>query len=181
MADKPVAEIEEWRAIPGHPGYEASSLGRVRSVDRWITNSLGRRYFYRGAIVRPVVQGGKYHVLNMGPAKAKRVNVIICSTFHGPQPSKLHQAAHGNGNRYDNRAANLRWATPKENTADQDRHGTRPIGTGHWKAKLSEADIRAIRKMRSSGASFPAISKRFGIAVSHAHRITAKESWKHLG
>lgn len=180
MAERPVTEPEEWRPVPGHPGYEASNLGRIRSLDGWYTTIDGRRCFRRGVVLKPVIQGGKYQVLNLGPARARRVNVVICTTFHGPQPSKLHQAAHWNGDRYDNRSANLRWATHEENEDDKTRHGTRPRGKQHWKAKLSEADIGAIRAMRASGAFLTTISKHFGIAVSHAHRITSKESWKHL-
>lgn len=34
------------------------------------------------------------------------------------------EVAHGNGNRHDNRAANLSWKTRKENSADRRVHGT---------------------------------------------------------
>ena len=47
------------------------------------------------------------------------------ATSVGPPPSEIHQAAHLNGVRDDNRLANLEWKTPKENDRDKDVHGTR--------------------------------------------------------
>jgi hypothetical protein len=177
MADAPVNEVEEWREVPGHPHYEASSLGRVRSLDRWITYSNGKRYFYKGAIIKPVPQGGRYHVLNLGPARCRRVSVVVCRTFHGEKPSAVHQVAHWNGDIYDNRSDNLRWATHEENEADKTRHDTRPKGTHHWKSKLSDADVLTIR---SSGLILRAISERYGISIGHAHRVARGKSWKHI-
>jgi len=170
-------ETEEWRPIPKHPGYEASSFGRVRSVDRIVITRLGRRYPYKGTIIKPVPQGGRYHVLNLGPAKCRRVSVIVCRTFHGEKPSPVHQVAHWNRDIYDNRAANLRWATHEENETDKTRHGSRPKGTRHWKSKLSNADVVAIR---SSGLILRDISERYGISIGHAHNVVRGKSWKHI-
>ena len=179
MAKNPVAEIEEWRSIPGCHGYEASSLGRIRSLDRWVTYKNGIRHFYKGATLQPV-PCRSYLVVNLGRARCKRWHVIICTAFHGPKPTPLHQCAHWNGDPHDNRPGNLRWATPKENKADQARHGTHPIGAQHYKARLSEGDVRAIRAMRSSGMILKDIALHFGVSLNHIHRIANNQSWKHL-
>lgn len=171
--------MEEWRPIPDHPGYEASSLGGIRSLDRWVTYRNGIKRFYPSAMLHPV-RCRRYFIVNLGRARCKRWHVIICMAFHGPQPSQSHQVAHWNGDTADNRAANLRWTTPRENMADQSRHGTRLLGVRHWKAKLSETDVRTIRSMRASGTFLSAISRRFGISISHVHRIVGKDSWRHL-
>lgn len=177
MPRKHAEEAEEWRAVPNHPGYEASSLGRVRSMDRWILNKLGRKCFLPSVMLKPVVGSKKYHVLNLGPVKCRKVSVVVCTTFHGEKPSPNHQVAHWNGDIHDNRPANLRWATPKENTGDQMRHGTRPLGKRHWKSKLSDADVLAIR---SSGLILRTISERYGISIGHAHNVVKGKSWKHI-
>ena len=47
--------IEEWRPIPGYEGlYEVSSYGKVRSLDRFIIDSLGHRRFYKGKVLKQI-------------------------------------------------------------------------------------------------------------------------------
>lgn len=46
-------EKEIWKPIVGFEGfYEVSNLGRVRSIDRITTDSLGRSYFTKGVILK---------------------------------------------------------------------------------------------------------------------------------
>ena len=184
MANKSVAEIEEWRPVPGRPDYEASSLGRVRSLDRWVKSEWkGQpiRRFCKGILLRPT-PGRRYEQVYLGKATGYRGrHSIICLTFQGKRPSKRHQVGHINGNPHDNRARNLRWVTPKQNKADEIRHGTRRNGSSHWHANLTEDTVIAIRKMHAeSGLSMSAVGKRFGISRFHAWQVISRNSWKHL-
>jgi len=180
MAESPVSEPEEWRPVPGHPGYEASSLGRVRSLDRWIEIPNRGRGFRRGIILRPQIMG-LYTGVALGKLHRMYVHVAICTTFHGPRPSKRHEAAHWNGNRLDNRAENLRWVTHQQNEADKIRHGTNPEGRRHGMVKLTEVDVLAIRKIHASGSlSQQAIADQFNISRRMIGLIVARSNWTHL-
>jgi hypothetical protein len=180
MAEPPVSEVEEWREIPGHSGYEASSLGRVRSLDRWIVNTRGQRRLLSGNVLRPN-KNRRYQRVWLPEDNSALVHVIVCATFYGDRPSKYHHAAHWNGDAHDNRACNLRWATPEQNAADRVRHGKGYQGIQNGNAKLSEADIRAIRKLRATtGLSLQTISDRFGTDKGHIKRIVDRRSWAHL-
>jgi hypothetical protein len=184
MAEPPVSEIEEWRPVPGHPGYEASNLGRVRSIDRWIASSNGARqwqHFYAGRILRST-PNRRYEQVYLGQKHGHQLaHSIICLTFNGKRPSRRHQVGHWNGNPHDNRAANLRWVTPKQNKADEVTHGTRRKGSQHWHTKLTERQIRAVRKMHAeTGLTMKAVGTRFGISRFHVWQIVSGNSWKHV-
>lgn len=75
------------------------------------------------------------------------IHRLICETFHGPAPSRLHHAAHVNGDRLDNRSQNLSWKTPKENEADKVLHGTK-VRTN---VKLELDDIARIKELYATG------------------------------
>ena len=122
-------EEEIWRLIARHDGYEVSSLGRVRSLDRVITRMCKRgpvRARLKGRVLRLTVAGSGYLVAMLGRARPY-VHHLVLSTFVGARPAG-HQAAHGDGDRRNNSLGNLRWATRSENEADKVRHGTRLAG-----------------------------------------------------
>jgi hypothetical protein len=45
---------ETWLPIPGHPGYEVSDHGRVRSVYHVVMRSNGAPQTVRGRVLRPM-------------------------------------------------------------------------------------------------------------------------------
>jgi len=180
MADDPVTEIEEWREVPGHPGYEASSLGRVRSVDRVLLDKTGRQKPYRGGILKGTTTG-LYRGFTLGKYKKMYLHVAVCLAFHGPRPSERHEGGHRNGNRLDNRASNLRWVTHSENEADKRRHGTNPEGRRHGMVKLTEAEVLAIREIHAdTTASHQTLANQFSISRRMVGFIVNRTNWTHL-
>ena len=113
---------ETWRPIPGHQGYEASSLGRVRSVDRVVIDSRGRRMRYSGRVLRVRMSNRGYLTTTLGSARAQLIHNLVSAAFLGPKPSGL-LTRHVNDNRTDNRVENLAYGTPADNNHDAVRNG----------------------------------------------------------
>lgn len=114
---------ERWRPIPGFEGsYEASDLGRVRSLDR-ITDR-GRRW--RGKTLTPAVMKNGYRTVNLWKDGAQRtwlVHRLVLMAFVGKAPEGT-EALHHDSDKSNNRISNLSWGTHSENEFDKVRHGT---------------------------------------------------------
>lgn len=123
---------ERWRAIPGYEGlYEASSEGRIRSLDREVRTGIDARRVIKGRILSQVPGAYGYLLVGLylrggGKRRTYAVHSLVVATFHGPRPSEDHECCHWDNDRTNNRASNLRWGTRSENRDDQRRHGTFP-------------------------------------------------------
>ena len=77
--------------------------------------------------------------------------------------------------------AHLRIGTQADNVRDMDNKGRRrwagPHGATHHKAKLTDDDVRAIR--RASG-SYPEIAKQYGVSSKMIGFIKRGKSWRHV-
>lgn len=113
---------EEWRPVVGYEGfYEVSSLGRVRSLDRY----FGRR-LYQGRVLKAITITGGYQSVNLcvnGEIRKGGVHLLVMAAFVGPKPHGMH-TCHNNGDPGDNRLENLRYDTPSANGLDSVKHGT---------------------------------------------------------
>ena len=116
-----MAEI--WKPIPGHEGaYEASDLGRVRSLDR--VTDRGRRW--KGRLMTPCPLPNDYLIVTLwrdGRQRTPLVHRLVLLTFVGPAPAGT-EALHADGDRSNNRLDNLSWGTHSQNQYDQVAHGT---------------------------------------------------------
>lgn len=167
---------EEWRPIPGLHGYEASSCGRIRSIPRVVVDTLGRPQRKPGRVLALVRMKRGY--LKFGTnRRGHLVSRAVLMAFVGPPQSGFHEACHCNGDRADNRPENLRWDTSKGNNADKLRHGTLLWGERHGAAKLTRAQVDAIRSDRRPAKE---IAADYGISRSHAGSVRRGDFWKGL-
>lgn len=105
------AFLEYWRHVPGYEGlYEVSDFGTVRSLN------------YRHSGKRKELKPGKgsngYEHVSLyrdGVQKFFSVHRLVLEAFNGSIPEGL-QIDHINGVKNDNRLANLRVVTPKDNS-----------------------------------------------------------------
>lgn len=112
--------------------------------------------------------------------RRRDAHVVACVLAHGPKPTTAHCAAHGCGVRRCVNPRHLRWATPKENTADMLLHGTKIRGEAHPLHKFTEAGVLAVRSAFAAGESQAALARRFGITPQAIHEIVRRKSWAHL-
>ncbi len=110
---------EEWRDIDGYEGlYQVSSLGRIRSLDRTIIQSNGKKRFYKGKILALTDAGKGYRNVPLsknGKHSTPRVCRIVAQAFC-TNPYGYNQVNHKDEDKANDRADNLEWCTPKYNT-----------------------------------------------------------------
>lgn len=104
---------------------------------------------------------------------------IVCERAHGPAPDGKNDAAHSCGCRMCVNPRHLRWASRKENADDMLHHGTKLIGEKHGYAKLTEANVREIRRLKGLVHS-KELAERFGISERYVRGIQERRTWKHL-
>lgn len=166
--------METWRPIPGFDGYEASDLGRIRSVDRDVTVEGGFSRRFRGRVLKLQRHGGGYRRLRLGwHSKSYYVHQLVMLAFVG-EPPVGQQVAHCNGEPTDNRLVNLRYDSAPGNNADKIRHGTHGRGEQCPTGRLTQEQVLEIR---SSELARKLLAAQFGVSKSHIDNIKAGHRW----
>ena len=106
---------EIWKDVEGYEGlYQVSNLGRVRSL-------------YTNRQLKKISTSTGYHAVGLykdGRSKRCSVHRLVAQAFL-PNPERKATVNHKNGDKHDNCADNLEWATHEENQ----RHA---VQTGLW-------------------------------------------------
>ena len=164
---------ELWRSIPGYLDYEASSQGRIRSIERTIIRKDGKPLHIKGRVLTQCTTARGYINCSIGP-----VHTFVCSAFHGPRPDR-HLACHGHLGKTINTPENLYWGTPEQNLGDDKRRdGTTLFGTRNPATKLTLDQVAQIRSLDGS-ISHDQIAKRFGVSQSTISRIIKGKLWSY--
>ncbi len=170
---------ETWRTVPGYEGaYEVSDLGRIRSIRRTVTQRVTNvRQDIPERILRanPNAKGYLCVALHLrGTQRTHTVSAVVAAAFLGPRPFG-HYVCHSNGNKTDNRVANLRYDTPASNTADSFKHGVMLFGETMPQSKLTLAQVMAIRGDDRPNSE---IAAEYGCTPSNVGHIKRGKSWR---
>ncbi len=162
---------ERWLPVPGFHNYQISDLGRVRSL----------RTF---RILAQYVNARGYAQLNLWKDSRPTsflVHRLVAMTFLGGIPWG-YQVNHRSGDKLDNRVENLEIVTAQENLDHARANGLlRPRrGEDHPNAKLTEEDVRTIRRLHAAGVSILEISYQYRVGPSTVYSIVMRTSWCHI-
>lgn len=115
---------ELWKGIEGHPGYEISNLGRIRTVTREVAIGCGATRLQVGQVLRPwIAKNTGYLQVQLTGRVRKLVHRLVAEAFCEGHAEGF-EVNHKDGDRTNNAAVNLEWVTRGENAA----HSYRCLG-----------------------------------------------------
>lgn len=121
---------ERWLPIPGYVGYyEASDLGRIRSMGR--RDRFGVIWGEPFILKPQLRRDNKYWIVDLyrdSKRSPRKIHLIIAEVFLGERPPGM-EVCHRNDDKSDNRAANLYHGTHAQNALDTVRNGLHPQAT----------------------------------------------------
>ena len=169
-------QTEIWLPVPGYEGlYDVSNFGRVRSYHNF---GFKRREIPK--MITPSKERYGYLQLtlcNNAVHKQIKVHQIVAMAFLPPNPGGM-QIDHINGIKTDNRAENLEWVTPKENTLRSVEMGLKPRGERHGNHKLTQSQVNEIRSLYKTGDySHRKLGKMFGVSHAVIGDIIRNKTW----
>lgn len=172
-------ETEYWRDVPGYEGlYQVSSMGNVKRIAAGRGTRAGR-------ILKPQGSNG-YKSIYLGNdevGKVFYVHRLILLAFVGPPTGGRDRCNHINGRKDDNRLSNLEWVSQSENIQHSIHVlGNDPAQNGEASgmAKLTNVDVREIRRLLAAGLSQRTIGTMFEVSHRAIGDIATGKTWSHL-
>ena len=162
-------QSEVWKDIPHFPGYQASTEGRIRSVDRMMQRRCDKTPFLRrGQVLKPIDNGNGYKSVNLVQDNDFRyrryyIHRLVLETFTSGHEGYQTDVNHLDGDKSNNRLENLEWCTRSENNYHAYNNGLHVCGETHPQAKYSAELIATIKERLMNGERVCDLSREYGI------------------
>lgn len=140
---------EEWRDIGGWPGYQVSSLGRVRSVNRTLPDGRAAG----GVLLAKSPDSRGYNRVTLrkdGKSSTKRVHVLVAGAFLGDRPQGK-QILHKDDDHSRDDAGSLSYGTAKRNVWERTRRERRERRNGRVERKREQRETDGIEVVAYRG------------------------------
>ena len=156
--------------------YEVSNLGNIQK-------------FSTKKIIKCHKDDGGYIIANImkpeiGYKSCKSIHRLVAKAFI-PNPKKLPEVNHFDGNKENNTVTNLEWVSRKRNIRHALDSGLRNSvcieGEGTWNNKYSKEQILQVADLIQSGQySFREIAEITGVKRTTIKKISQKKQWRSL-
>jgi len=182
-----MANCAKWLPVIGYAGlYEVSEGGEVRSVERvchYKWRGQPKKRVFPSTLLRAAISSNGYKLVTLSKGNVKKsfmVHRLVCEAFHGVRPHPKMDVAHADGDRMNNAASNLRWASRKENMEDTRRNGRLAIGSCNGTAKLNEGLVATIKGRLADGVGLSHLAREMGVNYWTIRSIKRGETWTHV-
>lgn len=141
---------EIWKDIKNYEGYyQVSNLGRVKSLDRLVHYTNGKKRFFKGLILKEMTQKSGYNTVNLylKGMKYRFNHQLVAEAFLNHNSNRMMHIDHINEIKTDNRLCNLRIISSRENTTRNRDNKTSMYagvffsknrkGTKKWSSKIN--------------------------------------------
>jgi hypothetical protein len=122
-----------------------------------------------------LTRGGRYGEAS-GKKTTCKVHRLVLQAFRGPCPRGYEARHFPDFSKDNNRLDNLAWAPPEVNQAE------RKLARGEHsgRAKLTEADVREMRRLRNAGMLLRELAEKFGVNTRTTWCAVTGKTWSHL-
>lgn len=176
---------EVWKDVPGYKGYyQASNLGRIKSLGRFVSGRNGHPRQLKTTILKPRKGKRGYEIIALSKNSTRKmvpVHRIVLMSFK-KNPLNKRCVNHKDGNKLNNRLNNLEWATDLENMNHAwDNNLMNPKrGSEVGNSKLNEVDVFKIKALMKTGMTQVRIAKIFNCSDNAISDINVGRTWKHV-
>ena len=174
-----MTSTEMWKAVVGFEDhYAVSNHGQVVRTGRAKGATVGR-------VLKQKLGRSGYRFVNLSVEDVSTsvdIHILVAMAFLGAKPEGC-EVRHADGDKENNFASNLEWATRSENLLHGSRVLGRKLGTPWHKnpnTRLTPESVASIRRDAAAGMSQYAIGRKYGIAPNTAWYVINRKTWKHV-
>lgn len=132
------------------------------SEDGYVLNEKTKR------ILKQQDNGNGYKKITMtiqGIQIQKYLHRLVAENYIN-NPKNKKQVNHKNGDKSDNRSANLEWVSNSENQIHAHKNGLKKNGNNLWNGKFSKEDLDKIKELDKSGVKRYLIAEKMNCSKS---------------
>ena len=160
---------EQFKRIKGVDDYYVSNMGRIWSgkTRKYLALTPDDRDYYPTKLRC----NGKYVY--------DRVHRVVAKYFCVKKRG-CDVVNHKNGNKHDCRASNLEWTTHLGNSHHAFNTGLMPVGERHYRAKLTNAQVIAIKEALKQNVRTRTLATQYGVSIDIIYEIKVNHRYKYI-